>query len=163
MSASDALENDILDLLFNNTATTLEIGDAGGLQGSSAAGSLWVALHTADLDTSPAENPTNQSVNEAAYPGYARVEVIRASTGSPNGGWTVSGSTASNAAELSFGQHSGGSPASETLTHFSIGTNAVGDSPDSEVLFFGPLTSSLDVSSGITPRFAAGQLQISLD
>jgi len=161
MSATDALETDILELLFQNLDTTLDIGDATGLQGSTSAGSFWVALHTAIPD-SPNEAPANQAVNEASYPGYARVEVIRASSGSPNGGWTVSGNSVSNAAELAFGQHSGGSPASQTVTHYSIGTSDSA-SPASEVLFFGALSSSLAVTSGITPRFSAGQLSITLD
>ena len=158
MSATDLLENDILELLFQNVATTADIGDGSGLQPSGTAGSLWVALHTAPPD-SPGESPANQAVNEATYPGYARVEVIRAASGSPNGGWTVTGNQVSNAAELSFGAHSGGSPASETVTHYSIGTS----NTSSQVLFFGALTSTLAVTDGITPRFSAGALQITLD
>jgi len=161
MSASDALETDLLELIFQNADTTLDIGDTGGLRGSVANGSLWVALHTAAPD-SPGESPANQAVNEASYPGYTRVEVIRQSSGSPNGGWTVSANQVSNAAELSFGQHSGGSPTTETMTHFSIGTSDSA-SPASQVIIFGALSSSLTVSSGITPRFAAGALQITLD
>ena len=97
-----------------------------------------------------------------AYPGYARQEVIRAASGSPNGGWTVAGSAVSNAAEIAFGEHSGGSPASETATHYSIGTSDSA-SPASEVLFFGTLNSSLPVTVGINPRYGAGALQITVD
>jgi hypothetical protein len=161
MSATDALETQLLGLLFNNTDTTLDIGDAGGLRGSVTAGTFWVALHTAPPD-SPGESPANQAVNEASYPGYARVEVIRSNTGSPNGGWTISGNQVSNAAEISFGQHTGGSPTSQTVTHYSIGTSDSA-SPASDVILFGALTSSLNVTDGITPRFSAGALVITLD
>jgi hypothetical protein len=157
-AASDALENDLVDLIFNNNASTLEIGDANGLQPAGTAGNLYVALHTASPGGASPDSSTDQGTNEATYPGYGRVAVARTA-----GGWTVSGSSASNAAEIAFGQHSGGSPANETMTHYSIGTNAAGDSPTSQVLFTGTLTSSLAVSSGIEPRFAIGQLSISVD
>jgi hypothetical protein len=155
-AASDALENDLVDLIFNNNSTTLAIGDASGLPGGTE-GNLYVALHTASPGGASPDTATDQQTNEATYPGYGRVTVARNS-----GGWTVSGSSASNAAEIAFGQHSGGSPANETMTHYSIGTNAAG-SPQSQVLFTGTLTSSLAVSSGIEPRFAIGQLSISVD
>jgi len=157
MSATDLLENDLIDLIFTNTDSTALIGGTG-LRGSTAAGSFWVALHSAAPD-SPGEAPANQAVNEMTYPGYARQEVIRAASGSPNGGWTVAGAAVSNAAEIAFGEHSGGSPASETATHYSIGTSDT----SSEVLFFGTLNSSLPVTVGINPRYGAGALQITVD
>ena len=160
MAASDKFEHYLLELIFNNEGSpTLEIGDATGLRGSSTAGSLYVALHTAAPD-SPGENPSNQSVNECDYTGYARQAVARSTSG-----WTVTDSsgttTVKNAAEISFQQCTGGS---NTAIFFSIGTRGEDTSPaDSEVLFFGELTASLAISSGITPRFAADALSISLD
>lgn len=154
-AASDALENDLVDLIFNNNASTLEIGDANGLQPAGSAGSLYVALHTASPGGGSPDSATSQDTSEATYTGYARQAVARTS-----GGWTVSGNSASNTAEIAFGQCTAGS---DTLTHYSIGTNATGDSPTSQVLFTGTLTSSLAVSSGIEPRFAIGQLSISVD
>ena len=47
MSKSNTFENDLLLLIFNNTDIA-NIGDAGGLQNSAAAGDLYVALHTGD-------------------------------------------------------------------------------------------------------------------
>ena len=47
MSMSNAFETELLDLIFNNAAVA-NIGDAGGLQPSAAAGSLYVSLHTGD-------------------------------------------------------------------------------------------------------------------
>jgi len=147
-AATDALENDLVDLIFNNNSSTLAIGDSNGLQPAAAPGSLYVGLHTGTLG----ENPANQAVNEATYTGYGRQAVARTS-----GGWTVSGSSASNTAEIKFGSCTAGS---DTLTHYSIGTDATGSS---QVLFTGALTSSISVSSGIEPRFAINQLEISVD
>lgn len=76
MSKSDAWESALMLLLFNNT-NAANIGDATGLRGSTVAGQLFLALHTAD----PGEAGT-QSTNEVgtgAYTGYARVGLNRAS------------------------------------------------------------------------------------
>lgn len=141
MSLSTAAATGLLQLILQNVAMA-NVGNTGGLQPSSAAGSLYIALHTA----SPAVGG-NQSTNEAAYTSYARVAVVRSSSG-----WTVSGNAYSNAAAINFPACTGGS---ETETYFSVGTAASGTG---EVLLFGALTSSLAVSSGITPSFAIGQL-----
>lgn len=141
MAASTAFATALLDLLLQNTALA-NIGNAGGLQPSSAAGSLYIALHTANPGAGG-----NQSTSEAAYTGYARVAVARTS-----GGWTVSGDAYQNTATVSFGACTAGS---ETETYFSIGTSPTGTGM---ILLSGALTSSLAVSSGITPNFAAGVL-----
>ena len=47
MSMSNAAETAWLTLLLNNT-NWANIGDATGLRGSTVAGSLYIALHTAD-------------------------------------------------------------------------------------------------------------------
>lgn len=139
MSKSNTFENDILQLLFNNVDIA-DIGDAGGIQNSAAAGSLYVALHTAD----PGEAGT-ASTNETAYTDYARVAVARSA-----GGWTVSGSSVTNTAQVTFPQ-CGASGA--TITHASITTAASGAS---KILYSGALSSSLAVANQITPFFAAG-------
>lgn len=141
MSKSNTWENELLLLVFNNTAAAL-IGDASGLQPSGTAGSLYVALHTAD----PTETGT-QTGSEAAYTDYARVAVARSGAG-----WTVTGNAVTNAALVQFPQCSGGS---ETLTWFSIGTASSGTG---KILYRGQLSSSLAVSSGIQPQFAAGEI-----
>ena len=71
MSKSNAFETSLLGLLFNNTDIA-NIGDAAGLQNSAAAGSLYLALHTAD----PGE-AGDQTTNECTYGSYARVAVAR--------------------------------------------------------------------------------------
>lgn len=146
MSASNDFETNILKLVFTNT-TYANVGDATGLVGSSTAGSLYVSLHTSD----PGE-AGSQTTNETSYTNYARVAVARSGSG-----WTVSGNSVSNAAAVSFAA-CGASGA--TLTHFGIGTASSGTGI---LLFSGALTSSLAVSSGITPSFAIGQLSVSAD
>lgn len=149
MSASDAFESDILKLVFNNT-TIANIGDATGVVGSGTAGSLYVALHTADpTDTG------NQGSSEATYTGYARVAVARAS-----GSWSVTGTsptTVSNVAAVGFPLCTGGS---NTLTHFSLGYQSAGAT---KIMVSGALNASLAVSNGITPSFAIGQLTATCD
>ena len=151
MSASNAFENDMLLLLFNNTDIA-NIGDAAGLQNSATAGSLYVALHTAD----PGETGT-QATSEATYTGYARVAVARSGAG-----WTVSGTAptqAANAAAVTFGACTAGS---STCTYFSVGYESAGAT---KILGSGALTSptSLAVTAGITPSFAIGTLVVTLD
>lgn len=146
MSKSNTFENDLLQLIFNNVDVAL-IGDAAGLQNSATAGSLYVSLHTADPGEAGAQN-----TSETAYTNYARVAVARTV-----GGWTVSGSTVSNAALVQFPQCG---VTGATLTHFGVGTDSSGAG---KLLYSGALTASLAVSSGIQPQFAAGDLDITED
>lgn len=146
MSMSNASENALLLLLFNNSAWA-NIGDASGLQPSAAAGSFYVALHTGD----PGEAGT-QATSEATYTGYARVAIARTA-----GGFTVSGNQVSNTAATTFGECTAGS---DTITYFSVG---VASSGATAILYSGALASSRSVSAGITPLFNAGALQGTID
>jgi hypothetical protein len=149
MSLGNTSEQNVLLLLFNNT-NWANVGDATGLRGSSVAGSFYVSVHTAD----PGETGT-QTTSEASYTGYARAAVARSGAG-----WTVSGTAptqAANAAAVSTGACTAGS---ETLTHFVVGRDAAAAG---EAIFIGALTSSLAVSSGITPSFAIGALVCTAD
>jgi len=147
MSMSNAFETEILDLIFNNAAIA-NIGDAGGLQPSATAGSLYISLHSAD----PGE-AGDQTTSEVAYTNYARVAVARSA-----GGWTVSGNTASNTALIQFPQ-CGASGA--TATYVGIGTVAA---PGAGLLMYsGQLSSSLTIANLITPQFAAGDLDCVAD
>ena len=138
MSKSNTFENDILQLLFNNVDIA-DIGDAGGIQNSVSAGSLYVVLHIAD----PGE-AGDATTNETAYTNYARVAVARTA-----GGWTVSGSSVNNTAQITFPQCG---VTGATITHASITTAASGAS---KILYSGALSSSLAVANQITPFFAA--------
>lgn len=146
MSKSNAFETSLLGLIFNNTDIA-NIGDAGGLQNSAAAGSLYVSLHTAD----PGE-AGDQTTNESAYTSYARVAVARSA-----GGWTVAGNSATNTALTQFPECTGGS---ETITHVGIGTDSSGAGT---LLYSGALSANRSVSSGIQPQFAASALSITED
>jgi len=149
MSASNATENSLLLLLFNNT-NFANLGDATGLRGSTTAGSFFIALHTAD----PGE-AGDQTTSEATYTGYARVAVARSSAG-----FTVSGTAptqAANAAAVTFGACTAGS---STCTYFSVGLATSGASV---IVASGALTASLAVTAGITPSFAIGALVVTLD
>lgn len=146
MSKSNAAETALLALLFNNTDFA-GIGDAGGLQNSAADGSFYISLHTAD----PGEAGT-QLTNETTYTNYARVAVARTTAG-----WTVSGATATNFAQISFPQ-CGATGA--TITHVGIGTASSGAGV---LLYSGALNSSLAVALNITPLFAATALTVTED
>ena len=146
MSMTNAAEAALLDLLFLNTDWA-NIGDAAGLQNSAAAGSFYISLHTAD----PGE-AGDQSTSEASYTGYARVAVNRTA-----GGWTRTVSTMANTALVQFAQCTGGSA---TVTHFGIGTDSTGAG---NLLLKGALTSSLSISNGIQPQFAAGAMTATVD
>lgn len=146
MSMTNAAEAALLDLIFLNTDWA-NIGDAGGLQNSATAGSFYISLHTAD----PGE-AGDQTTNEIAYTSYARVAVARSA-----GGWTRSVSTVSNTALVQFPQCTGGSG---TATHFGIGTDAT---LAGNLILKGALTSSLAISNGIQPQFAAAAMTATLD
>jgi hypothetical protein len=143
---TNAAEAALLDLLFLNTDWA-NIGDAAGLQNSATAGSFYISLHTAD----PGE-AGNQSTSEASYTGYARVAVARTA-----GGWTRTVSTIANTALVQFAQCTGGS---SIVTHFGIGTDSTGAG---NLLLKGALTSSLSISNGIQPQFAAGAMTATVD
>ncbi len=146
MSKSNAFENSLLLLLFNNTDIA-NIGDAAGLQNSAVAGSFYLALHTGD----PGE-AGDQTTSECAYTSYARIAVARSGAG-----WTVASNTVENAALAQFPECTGGS---ETITHVSIGVASAGASV---ILYSGALTASRSVSSGIQPQFAASALTVTED
>jgi len=146
MSATNAFETAILGLIFQNVDVP-NVGDAGGLQNSATAGVFYISLHTAD----PTETGT-QTSSEATYTSYARVSVARSSAQ-----WAVTGAIADNVNAITFPACTGGS---NTITHFGVGSDTSGTG---NLFFSGALTSSLAVSTGITPSFAAGALDISCD
>lgn len=103
-------------LLFDNNTTYANVGNAGGLVGSSGGGSpgsLYVSLHTGDPGLTG-----DQTVNEANYTGYGRVAVARSAAG-----WTVAGNQASNFANIVFGLCTA---VPNIITWFGIGTDSAG-------------------------------------
>lgn len=146
MSFSNAFETSQLLHLFNNSAIT-NVGDAGGLLPSAAAGSFFISLHTAD----PGE-AGDATTSESAYTSYARVAVARSA-----GGWTVSGPTVTNTAQVQFPTCTG---STSLVTHFAIGLASSGASV---IVLKGALSSSLSVSNNITPLFPASSMTATLD
>lgn len=142
MSKANGFESDIVTLTFNATLPAHL-----GVLSSTGNANLYVALHTAD----PGETG-NQTTSECAFGSYARVAVARTS-----GGWTVSGNQVQNTAVINFPECSSGS---ETVNHFSIGTDSSGTG---QILYKGALTASRNVSSGITLQFPATSITITED
>lgn len=134
MSKSNAFEAQVLALFFNGSA----IPDLAENDTSSPATHLTVALHTAD----PGETG-NMSTNEAAYTGYARVQVVRSA-----GGWTVSGTAptvVSPVNPIDFPECTA-SPGGD-ITHFSVGTGV-----SNNVMYKGAVTPNIDMAVGVIPR-----------
>lgn len=135
----------LVNLYFNNTAAA-NIGNTAGLQPSGVAGSWFISLHTANPGVTG-----NQQTSEAAYGSYARVGIARSGAG-----WTVTGNQpciAENAAACTFPTAASGT---ETETYFGIGTLTSGAG---SLLISAVLSSSLAVTTGITPSFAINSLQ----
>jgi hypothetical protein len=132
MSKGNTTEADFIAFVFNATAMP------------SYGSNLSVSLHTAD----PGEGGT-LATNEADYTGYARVSVARDS-----GGWTCSSNQASNTAEITFPECTGGT---NTITHVAVGTAG------GQILYSGALTANISVSNLITPRFPVGTLVLQED
>lgn len=146
MSATNVFENGLLSLIFEN-ANYANVGDATGLRGSSTAGVFYISLHSSGVSDTSAQN-----TNEATYTDYARVSVARSTSG-----WTVSSGVATNDAAITFPAASAGST---TVHSFGIGSDSSGAG---NLFVWGDLTADLAVSAGITPSFAIGALDITLD
>lgn len=149
MSKTNTWESDLLKLVFNNTTASL-IGDATGIVGSTADGSLYVSLHT----SSPGETG-DQTTNEANYLSYTRIAVPR-----NTGNWLVSGTAptqVTNVNTITFPECTGNP---NTITHVGIGTALSGTG---KLLYYGTLSGSINVSSGIVPLFDASTLIIEED
>lgn len=135
MSLSNAAETAILEQIFEGSALPWN-GNTD----------LWLALHTAD----PGETGTAVT-SEATYTSYARVAVTRAT------GFTVTGNTITNAALAQFPQCTGGT---NTITHASIVTSTSGAGT---IIVRAALSSSISVTNGVQPQFAADALSFTID
>ena len=134
--------NNYLKLLFNATA----IANIADNAASAPMTNLHVALSTGTLSASSAQNTT-----ECNYGGYVRRTVARTTAG-----WVAaSAQTTSNVAAITYGSHTSGS--NDTATDVSVGKDLTGVG---QVFYWGALDSSLLISSGVTPEFAAGALDV---
>jgi hypothetical protein len=122
----------LLQLVFNAT----NIANIADNASSSPLTNLYVSLHNA----SPGAGG-NQTTNETAYTGYARVAVSRTS-----GGWTITSNSVSPTSTIIFGACTAGT---DTLTYYSIGTASTGTG---EILYFGSISPTIAVASGVTPE-----------
>lgn len=140
MPKGTTFDNQILALIFNATA----IPDLAENDSSSPNTDLYLSLHTA--------NPAgaSQATSETAYTNYARIAVVRTTSG-----WDVpAGGVTSNAALAQFAQCG---VTGATITHVGIGTASSGAG---NLLYSGALSSPLVVSNGIQPQFAANALTV---
>lgn len=135
MSFSNSAETSVLNQVFVGTALPWNSNT-----------DLWLALYTAD----PGEAGT-AITNEATYGGYARAVLTRASD------FTVSGNQVSNANLEQFAICTSGS---NVITHAAIVTSASGAGT---IIARAALSSSITVSTGVQPQFAAGALSFTLD
>lgn len=136
MSKSNIWENDLLALIFNNTAIA-DIGDVAGLRATTTAGSLYWSLHTAD----PGE-AGSAITNETAYTGYARIAAARSAAG-----FTVTGNSVSPPSNVDFGECT--AAAGGALTHFGVVNTSSGAG---KLLYSGTLTPSITLAVGVIPR-----------
>lgn len=148
MSATNVFENGLLSLIFEN-ANYANVGDVTGLRGSTTAGVFYVSLHTAN----PNETG-DQSTSETVYTNYLR---SGGSVARSTAGWTVAAGVADNDAAITYAA-CGATGA--TLTHFGVGSDSTGVG---NLFLWGALTASLVVSSGVTPSFAIGACDVTLD
>lgn len=131
MSKSNTFENDLLKLIFNATP----IANLADNAASSPLTNIEVSLHSAD----PGE-AGDQTTNEIAYTGYARVAVARGTAG-----WTVTNNSASPAGTVWFPEGSGGAG---TAGWWAVGTAHTGTG---KILYSGTVDVAIVCGNGVTP------------
>ena len=142
----DVFANHVLLHVLEN-ADIATIGNAGGLLQATADGNVYIGLHTAAPDGAA----DTQATNECDYTGYNRAPVARTA-----GAWTTASGASENTAAIDgFAACTGGS---NTASHFSIGAET--GTGATLLMYWGPLDSNLVISTGITPAFGAGDLDL---
>jgi hypothetical protein len=135
-SFSDYLENGLLNYVFGETSFV-------------PSGTLHIALSIAD----PLDDISGL-VEPLAGSGYARAAVVNDKAV----GWTVSSAgTLSNKNDITFPEATGAGWG--TITHFAIMSEPTGTA---HMLGHADLTVSKVIANGDTPKFSAGDLDISL-
>lgn len=125
--------NSWLQLLFN----AVTFANVAQNASSSPISNIYVGLATASPGASG-----NQTTNEATYGSYARVGVVRTSSG-----WVVSSNSCSPQGNIVF-PTSTGTP-SETETFVIIGSSASGAGT---MFYYGPISPTITMNAaGITP------------
>lgn len=133
---STTFSSQLLALIFNGTTIpNLAINATSG-----PLTSLFVSLHTADPTASG-----NQTTNEVAYTGYARVAVVRTSSG-----WLVTGASVSPVGSVIFPTPTGA--ATQVATNWAVG---VASSGASTILYTGSISPSIAITIGLPPTLTA--------
>src|SRR4051812_20857690 len=149
MTIADTTENAILALIFNATAWANYADNAA----TSPQTQIGIPLHTAD----PADTGT-ASTSEATYTGYTRVNVARTS-----GGWTISGTSPTQAAPVAAINFPAGTAGSGTVTFFATAkSNASPPTGAQAILFSGTVTPNIVTGNGVTPSLSTAST-ITLD
>ena len=135
MGKTNNYETSVLELLFNATG----IANIADNTATSPLTNLYVSLHT----SSPGQSG-NQSTNEIAYTGYARVAVARSGSG-----WTISGSNPASCSPNSTISFPAGTGGSGTATYAGIGSASSGAGV---LYYFGAITPNIVCGNTITPQ-----------
>lgn len=130
--ASDYLENKLADHITGKTSYTKPTN-------------VFIALCTAAV----ADNDTGTTITEAAYGAYARQSTAGADWNAASGG------TSDNANAITFPEATSGS---ETETDVA----ACDALTAGNLLWFDVLTTSVAVTTGVTPKFNAGDLSVTV-
>lgn len=139
-SFSDHWENKILDHIFGKGLYNATLGTGGTYPDIT----IYAALSTAD------PTDTGSGLAEPSGNGYARVQTAASD-------WnTASNGTVDNANDITFPEATG---SWGTITHFALFDAATGGN----MLAHGQLSQSKTINSGDTAKFAAGDLDVSLD
>ncbi len=135
MPKSTSFATASLRLVFHGTPIP-GIADNSG----APAETLYASLHTAN----PAAG--DQSTNETAYTGYARIPIVRDETG-----WVITGNSVSPAEDINFGLCTAnpGGP----LTHIGIGPD---ESGATLLLYCGELDTPIAIAPNKIPRLTTG-------
>lgn len=130
----------LLKLVFHGEAIS-------GLAGNAASplASLYLSLHSADPGASAVDG---QQTSEVTYAGYARIPLVRTSSG-----WVIDEDAASVSpvADVEFGECTAG--ALQTATHAGIGTS---ESGVGSLLYRGALSAPIAIQTGVRPVIDSG-------
>lgn len=132
MAGSNFIDTGLLALIY-------QAGAISGIATNATSGpiaNIYVALHTADPGQAG-----NQSTNEIAYTGYARVAVVRSSSG-----WVLTGNVINPAATINFPTGTGGSG---TASFWSTGVAASGAT---SIINSGPMSPPQVCGLGVSPQ-----------
>jgi hypothetical protein len=144
MSSTNSFKSEVLRHILLNEAID-DLGDSPGVLPSSVDGNLYIALLT--------QNPGDDGsiVNEASFPGYARVAVPRGSSG-----WVEANGQVRNVAEITYPACTGGSA---TILYFGLCKTLTGD----DMILYEALPAPALVSIDVELQFDINTLAINLD